>query len=46
MRSRFKVALTNATNMHDIFWHQVRGEILYIDKRSMKIESVVHNMER
>jgi hypothetical protein len=23
-----KVALTNATNIHDIFWHQVRGEIL------------------
>jgi hypothetical protein len=26
--SRFKVALTNATNMHDKFWHQARGEIL------------------
>jgi len=25
---RFKVALTNATNMHDKFWHQARGEIL------------------
>jgi hypothetical protein len=23
-----KVALTNATNIHDIFWHQVRSEIL------------------
>ncbi len=26
--SRFKVLLTNATNSGDIFWHQVRGEIL------------------
>jgi hypothetical protein len=38
------LALTNATNSGDIFWHQVRGEILAC-MRSMKIESVVHNME-
>ena len=31
MGSRFKVSLTNATNSGEVFWRQVRGEILALN---------------
>ena len=39
MGSRFKVALTNATNNGDFFWHQVRGEILACEAWKLKVLS-------